>query len=151
MPTAAPVNAHGALAAAIAPFCGNFTVGPLAAAQYTYVSISGFSEQGSLLSLQIHSDSQDSFRTDLGVQATYAWHCGSVLLIPSVTAAWKHEYLYSALPITVSSVQFPGATATFFGPNEGHDSAIINAGIGTQWTPRNGRQEFRPMSVTRDS
>jgi outer membrane autotransporter protein len=101
MATAAPVNAHDALAAAIAPFCGNFTVGPLAAAQYTYVSISGFSEQGSRLPLQIHSDSQDSFRTDLGVQATYAWHCGSVLLIPSVTAAWKHEYLYSALPITV--------------------------------------------------
>jgi outer membrane autotransporter protein len=37
---------------------GNFTVGPIAAAQYTYVSISGFNEQGSLLPLQIHSDSQ---------------------------------------------------------------------------------------------
>jgi outer membrane autotransporter protein len=70
------------------------------------------------------------------VRASYGWHVDSVLLIPSVTAAWEHEYLYSALPITVSSIQFPGAAATLVGPNEGHDSAIINAGIGTQWTPR---------------
>jgi outer membrane autotransporter protein len=39
---------------------GNFAVGPLAALQYTYVSISGFAEHGSLAPLQIHSDSQDS-------------------------------------------------------------------------------------------
>jgi hypothetical protein len=44
--------------------------------------------------------------------------------------------LYSALPITFSAVAFPGVTATAFGPNEGHDSAIINAGVGTQWTQR---------------
>ena len=65
----------------------------MAAAQYSYVRISGFNEQGSLLPLQIHSDSQDSFRTDLGVQVSHAWHVGSVLLIPSVTAAWAHQYL----------------------------------------------------------
>ena len=35
---------------------GDFKVGPLAAFQYTYVSISGFNEHGSLLPLQIHSD-----------------------------------------------------------------------------------------------
>jgi len=33
-------------------------------------------------------------------------------------------------------VAFPGVAATFFGPSEGHDSAIINAGLGVQWTPR---------------
>src|SRR5271165_4302857 len=113
---------------------GNFTVGPMGAAQYTYVNINGFSEQGSLLPLQIHSDSQDSFRTDLGAQLSYSWHIGNLLFIPSLTAAWEHEYLYSALPITVSSPEFPGPSTTFSGPNEGHDSAIVNAGIGTQWT-----------------
>ena len=51
-------------------------------------------------------------------------------------AAWEHEYKYSALPISASSSLFGGATATFFGPSEGHDSAIINAGVGIQWTPR---------------
>jgi outer membrane autotransporter protein len=86
--------------------------------------------------LNIHSDSEDSFRTDLGVRASYAWQVGSALLIPSVTAAWEHEYLYAALPITVSSSLFPGQTETLFGPSEGHDSAIINANFEVQWTPK---------------
>jgi outer membrane autotransporter protein len=115
---------------------GNFAVGPLFALQYTLAHVDGFNERGSLVPLNIHSDSEDSFRKDLGVRAAYAWHVGSVLLIPSVTAAWEHEYLYSALPITVSSSLFPGQTETLFGPSEGHDSAVINAGIGAQLTPR---------------
>jgi fibronectin-binding autotransporter adhesin len=137
---------------------GDITVGPIVSLQYTYLNIDGFNEKSSLIPLQIHSDSQDSFRTDLGVQVSHAWHVGSVLLIPSVTAAWEHEYLYSALPITVSSIQFPGAAATLLGPNEGHDSAIINAGIGAQWTPRIstyvgyqgqlGREHYNSNAVT---
>ena len=115
---------------------GNFTVGPIASLQYTYVNINGFDEHGSLIPLQIHSDSQDSLRTDLGGKASYMWHVGKVLVIPSVTTVWEHEYKYSALPITIGSALFGGATATLFGPSEGHDSAIINAGVGIQWTPR---------------
>ena len=46
----------------------------------------GFNEQGSLIPLQIHSDSEDSLRTDLGLRASYTWRIGSVLMIPSVTA-----------------------------------------------------------------
>jgi hypothetical protein len=42
--------------------------------------------------------------------------------------AWEHEYFYSNLPVTVSSPLFPGSSATIFGPNESHDSAIVNAG-----------------------
>jgi outer membrane autotransporter protein len=33
-------------------------------------------------------------------------------------------------------VALPGVTATLFGPSEGHDSAIINAGLGVRWTSR---------------
>jgi outer membrane autotransporter protein len=80
--------------------------------------------------LQIHSDSQDSLRTDLGLRASYSWQVGNVSLIPSVSAAWEHEYKYSGLPITVSAPVFGGVSETFFGPSEGHDSAIINAGVG---------------------
>jgi hypothetical protein len=96
------------------------------------------------VTLQIHSDSQDSFRTDFGVRTTYVWHAGRVLLIPSLTAAWEHEYLYSALPITVSSPDFPGTTATFSEPSEGHDSAIVNVTL-----QAHGHLDFRLMLVTR--
>jgi hypothetical protein len=30
----------------------------------------------------------------------------------------------------------PAPSATFFGPSEGHNSAIISAGITAQWTPK---------------
>jgi len=115
---------------------GDFAVGPMGALQYTLVHVDGFSEQGSLLPLQIHSDQEASLRTDLGARASYTWHLGNVVIIPTLTVAWEHEYFYSPLPVTVSSVEFPGQSATLFGPAEGHDSAIINAGAALQFTPR---------------
>ena len=54
---------------------------------------------------------------------------------PSLKAAWEHEYKYSALPITAGFAEFPGPSATFFGPSEGHDSAMISAGVSSQLTP----------------
>jgi fibronectin-binding autotransporter adhesin len=108
----------------------------MAAMQYTNVHVSGFSENGSLVPLDIHSDSQKSLRTDLGAKASYTWLAGKIAIIPSLTIAWEHKYLYSNLPITVSAPALGGATATFKGPPVGHDSLIINAGIGAQWTPR---------------
>ena len=30
---------------------------------------------------------------------------------------------------------FPGRSATFFGPSEGHDSAVVSAGVSVQLTP----------------
>jgi fibronectin-binding autotransporter adhesin len=115
---------------------GNFTVGPIGAVQYTNVHIDGYTEHGSFLPLQIHEDSEESWRTDLGLQASYTWHVGNVVVIPIAQALWEHEYKYSALPITFGTAIFPGATATVFGPDEGHDGFIINAGAGVQWTPR---------------
>jgi outer membrane autotransporter protein len=115
---------------------GSFTVGPLGALQYTLVHVDGFNEQGSLLPLHIHSDQEVSLRTDLGARATYTWHLGKVLVIPTLTVAWEHEYFYSALPITADFLSIPGRSATVFGPTEGHDSAIINAGAAFQLTQR---------------
>jgi len=116
--------------------CGNLAFGPTVAMQYTYVSIGGFNESGSLVPLDIQGNSQDSLRTDVGGRAYYRWHLGNALVIPSVNLAWEHEYLYSALPITASAPLLDGATTTFYGPNIGHDSLIINAGVSVQWTPR---------------
>jgi outer membrane autotransporter protein len=114
---------------------GSLTVGPMAALQYTYANVNGFSENGSLAPMQTQSDSADSLRTDVGFRIFYRWQIGKVLVEPSLKAAWEHEYLYSALPITASFAQIPSPSATFFGPSEGHDSAIISAGVSAQWTP----------------
>ena len=114
---------------------GQLAVGPIAALQYTYVQIDGFNEKSSLAPLNIHSDSAESLRSDLGFRAFYLWQIGKILVEPSLKAAWEHEYKYSALPITADFAGIPGPSATFFGPNEGHDSAIVSAGVSIQLTP----------------
>ena len=114
---------------------GHLTVGPVAALQYTYAKIDGFSETGSLAPMQIQSGSANSLRSDIGFRLFYQWLVGKVIIEPSLKAAWEHEYLYSALPITAGFADIPGPTATFTGPVEGHDSAIISAGVSILWTP----------------
>ncbi|HEY6842420.1 MAG TPA: autotransporter domain-containing protein, partial [Chthoniobacterales bacterium] len=111
------------------------TVGPIAALQYTSVNVDGFSENGSLAPLAIHEGSAESLRSDVGLRAFYQWQIGQMVVEPSVKVTWEHEYKYSALPITAGFAQIPGPSATFFGPNEGHDSAVISAGVNVQLTP----------------
>jgi outer membrane autotransporter protein len=114
---------------------GPLTVGPVAALQYTFANVDGFSESGSLAPMQVQSNSVSSLRSDVGFRLFYQWQVGKVIIEPSLKAAWEHEYLYSALPTTAGFANIPGATATFTGPAEGHDSAIVSAGVSVIWTP----------------
>ena len=114
---------------------GLLSIGPIAALQYTYVNIDGFSEKSSLAPMQIHSGSAESLRSDVGFRAFYQWQIGKILVEPSLKAAWEHEYKYSALPITAGFAGIPGPSATFLGPNEGHDSAVVSAGVSVRLTP----------------
>jgi outer membrane autotransporter protein len=114
---------------------GHLTVGPIAALQYTDVNIDSFIENGSLAPMQIHSDSVESLRSDVGFRVFYQWQIGTILIEPSLKATWEHEYKYSALPITAGFAEIPGPSSTFSGPAEGHDSAVISAGFSIQWTP----------------
>jgi outer membrane autotransporter protein len=111
------------------------TVGPIASLQYTEVGIDSFDEKGSLAPLDIHSGSAESLRSDAGFRAFYQWQIGKLVVEPSLKAAWEHEYKYSALPITASFAGIPGPSATFFGPSEGHDSAVVSAGVSVEVTP----------------
>jgi T5SS/PEP-CTERM-associated repeat protein len=108
--------------------CGNFSFGPTVAMQYTNVHLNGFGENGSLIPLNIHGDSQDSLVTDVGARAYYTWQGAKTTIIPQVKLAWEHEYLYSNLPLTISAPAL-GATTTVYGPNVGHDSMLIDASL----------------------
>jgi autotransporter-associated beta strand protein len=114
---------------------GPVTVGPIATLQYTSVHLDGFSENGSLAPLDIHSGSAESLRSDLGLRAFYQWQMGKLLLRPSVKAAWEHEYKYSTFPITAGFAGLPETAQTFYGPRQGQDSAVVSAGVSAQWTP----------------
>jgi outer membrane autotransporter protein len=69
------------------------------------------------------------------LRAFCQWQIGKILIEPSLRAAWEHEYKYSALPIIAGFAGTPGPSTTFFGPSEGHDSAVVSAGVSVQWTP----------------
>jgi outer membrane autotransporter protein len=114
---------------------GQLAVGPIASLQYTDVGIDSFSEKGSLAPLAIHSDSAESLRSDVGFRVFYPWQIGKIVVEPSLKAAWEHEYKYSALPITAGFAEISGPSSTFFGPSEGHDSAVVSAGVSVQVTP----------------
>jgi outer membrane autotransporter protein len=131
--------------------CGGFTFGPIASLQYTYVSISGYNESGSLAPLRIVSQNQDSMRTNLGLSASYTWKAGKVQLRPILRVSWQHEYLYSALPIEAQFASGAGSVFTVHGPAEGHDSALIDAGFDVQWTPAMGTYFGYNGSVGRDN
>jgi outer membrane autotransporter protein len=114
---------------------GPLTVGPIASLQYTDLGIDDFSEKGSLAPLAIHSGSAESLRSDVGFRAFYQWQIGKMLIEPSIKAAWEHEYKYSALPISAGFAGISGPSAAFLGPDEGHDSAVVSAGVSVQLTP----------------
>ena len=114
---------------------GLLTIGPIASLQYTYVNIDGFSENGSVGALQFPSQSEDSLRTDLGLRASCLRQIAKVSVELSLKAAWEHEFMYAALPMTAGFADIPGRSATFSGPSEGHDSAIVSAGVSVRWTP----------------
>jgi outer membrane autotransporter protein len=117
---------------------GSLTFGPVASLQYTYLSLNGYNERNSLTPLRIASQSQDSLRSNLGVSAAYTGKVGKIELTPSLRALWQHEYFYSALPISAQFASGAGSEFTVTGPAEGHDSALIQAGLNIQWTPTFG-------------
>ena len=92
----------------------------------------------SLAPLRIVSQNQDSLRTNVGLSASYTWKGAKVQLRPSLRATWQHEYFYSALPISAEFASGAGSVFTVYGPAEGHDSAVIDAGLDVQWTPTIG-------------
>jgi len=114
---------------------GPMSVGPVGSLQYTNVYLNGFTEKGSLAPLFIHSNSEESLRSDVGFRASYHWSIGKVIVESLLKTTWEHEFRYSALPITAGLADVPGPFATFLGPAEGHDSVVVNAGLSVQWSP----------------
>jgi outer membrane autotransporter protein len=121
---------------------GNWTVGPMVSARYTYVGLNGFNENGSLAPLHIESQNQDSFRTLAGFKVSSDWNIAGVKVTPMVTAGWQHEYLDSTFALDSQFANGAGNVFTVDGPKLGRDSAVVNAGVGVQWTERVGTYLF---------
>ena len=111
---------------------GALTVGPVASIQYGTVGIDSFSEEGSLGALRIHSQSQDSLKSAVGLKASYSTKVGGVVLTPEVRAQWQHEYLTSASSI---DAEFNSATSFMVhGPHIGHNGLLLDVGASARLT-----------------
>lgn len=117
---------------------GNFTFGPTASFNYTYLGTSEFTEHGSLSPLDVHGGKGESLRTAFGIKASYDWKVGSVLVKPEIRAAWQHEYGDTAYDLTSSFANGAGGSFTVAGPQIGRDSALLGAGVSVQFSDRCG-------------
>jgi outer membrane autotransporter protein len=113
---------------------GHLTIGPVASLQYSNEHLNGFSETGSIAPVAVSSDSEETWRTDVGFRAWHKFQVGGIGIRPFVRAAWEHDFNEGALPVSARLVDIPGAPVTIFGPRLGHDSAIVNAGVSVDWT-----------------
>src|ERR1700693_1455156 len=111
---------------------GCFNIGPTASIQYTNVNIDRYTENGSLVPLQIQDQSEDSLRSTVGLRASYDIRAGSMIFRAEARAAWLHEYYDQAYPIDARLASGGGGVLTAFGPTVGHDAAQIRAGVSAQ-------------------
>ena len=114
---------------------GAWKIGPVASAQYVNLEVNSFTEQGPT-ALNVQSESDESFRTQLGFDARYAGHVqgwfGSFELTPHFSAAWQHEYLDDSRGITSQFNQVGAGSFTVQTTGPDRDSAFIDLGIDAQ-------------------
>jgi outer membrane autotransporter protein len=107
---------------------GNFKFGPIAGVQYVNLGIDSFSEEGPT-ALNVASESDESFRSQLGVEARYVVHAGSVAVTPHASATWQHEFLDGSDGITSQFNQIGAGSFTVQTAEPERDSAFIDVGV----------------------
>jgi outer membrane autotransporter protein len=115
---------------------GAFSVGPLAALRYGRIGLDDFAEQGALGAMYIDGQSQESLKSALGLQASYAAQLGKITLTPFARAQWEHEYRTSTPSIRAGFTQNDQFTVR--GPHIGRDALLLDVGASAQITPRFG-------------
>ena len=115
---------------------GAFSIGPLAALRYGRIALDDFAEQGAVGAMYIDGQSQDSLRSALGVQASYAAQLGRITLTPFARMQWEHEFRTSTPSIRAGFI--PSEQFTVHGPQIGRDALLLDVGASAQITPRFG-------------
>ena len=137
---------------------GNFTFGPTASFNYTYLGTNAFTEHGSLAPLDIHGGKGESLRSAFGLKASYDWKVGGILIKPEIRAAWQHEFGDNVYSLDSSFANGGGDTFRVDGPQLGRDSVLLGAGFAIQFNDRFstyfyydgdlGRKNYQSTSVT---
>jgi fibronectin-binding autotransporter adhesin len=114
---------------------GNFTFGPIAGAQYTYVGIAPFTERGAdSLNLRLDQQDANSLRSTLGGRLAYTWKVSDkVAIIPEGRMFWVHEFLNGARSIDAALDSGAGPTFGYMTSDPTRDSVFCGAGVTAQF------------------
>jgi outer membrane autotransporter protein len=99
---------------------------------WTHLDVDSFTESGASAAdddLDVQSQSADSVRSRLGGHVVFQTNTGDVLLQPSLTAMWQHEYLDNSSPITSTFADFNSGPFTIATTAPTRDSALIGVGL----------------------
>jgi uncharacterized protein with beta-barrel porin domain len=132
---------------------GKWTFGPATDVEYTYTSIGGFTEQGSLAPLRIESEESNALRSRLGIRAAYTATAHDMTFSPQLRVAWQHEFLDRSHAIDAqfsSGGDGVGSVFSVHGPALGRDSMLVTGGIDVQFTQRVGTFVFYNGQLLRD-
>jgi outer membrane autotransporter protein len=80
---------------------GNWTFGPMASLQYTYLGVNGFNENGAQ-SLDLTSGGWNtaSMLSSIGAQAAYTWQATrNLVVVPQINLSWQHEFMQNPYAI----------------------------------------------------
>lgn len=114
---------------------GDFTLGPILGAQFTYAGVGGFTETGAdSLDLALGQQDADSLRTTLGGRVAYTWTpTQNLTLVPEIRMLWLHEFLDNPRTIDASLEGGAGAAFGFETANPARDSVFAGAGVGVRF------------------
>jgi len=113
---------------------GSVAFEPFANLAYVNVHTNGFTEQGGASALTVHSGSNDSTFTTLGIRASTDFDIGSTKATVRGMIGWRHAYGDVTPAI---SQAFTGSSAfTIAGAPIARDAAIIEAGLDFAITPQ---------------
>lgn len=111
-----------------------FTLGPIASVQYTYVGLDEFTERGSLAPLTVTSQHEESIRSTLGFKTAYDWTVWGLLVRPEIRAAWRHEYGDRSFSMDSRLASGAGGIFTVEDAETGRDSLQLGVGVTVLWS-----------------
>jgi len=115
---------------------GGLTMGPIAAFNYTYAGLDGFTERGSLAPLNVRGSDEESLRTSLGFKVSTEWKAGTVVVKPQMRVAWQHEFGDTTYSLDSSFANGAGDVFIVDGPKIGRDSVLLSLGFAVQCNER---------------
>lgn len=116
---------------------GTLTFTPYGAVHESDVELLPVKEIGPIFSDGTTDQNEESRVGEWGLKVSGNWKTGGLELVPSLCAAWKHEYMMG-LDSLKAGLDTSGLTFTYptVGPNLGRDWALLEVGLNLRWSDR---------------